>query len=362
MAVTLREGRSVRGEEIIIERPDGTRSSVLPYPDLLRNAQGEMVEAVNMLLDLTPMKELEAQLRQAQKMEAIGQLASGVAHDFNNLLTIINGYSEIALTELPAGHRLRAMLTEIRKAGERAAGLTRQLLAFSRKQMLQPIVLDLNGLITETEKMVRRLVGEDVEIATDLEPGLAQVMADPGQIEQVMLNLVVNARDAMPTGGDLTIVTRNVTREAAPAQDLGEVQLGACVLLSVRDTGCGMDVATKTRIFEPFFTTKEPGKGTGLGLATVYGIVKQSGGHIEVETTPGAGTTFNIYFPRVEGLGHRAKLQPELHKMPSGTETILLAEDEDGVRELAALTLRSCGYKVLESRSGQGALDVLPPA
>jgi PAS domain S-box-containing protein len=359
LAVTLREGHPVRGQEIIVERPDGTRAAVLPHPETLWGVCGEVVGAVNMLVDLTPVKQLEEQYRQAQKMEAIGRLAGGVAHDFNNLLTVITGYSEIALSELPLGHRLRELLAEVRKAGERAAGLTRQLLAFSRKQVLQPVVLDLNGLISETNKMLRRLIGEDVDIVTDLAPSLGQVNADPGQIEQVILNLVVNAKDAMPSGGRLTIATRNATLAASPESATGNLTPGPYVLLAVQDTGCGMDEATKARIFEPFFTTKELGKGTGLGLATVYGIVKQSQGHIEGHSAPGRGTTFNIYFPRTDGAVGKSQSPPDLYKMPAGTETVLLVEDEDGVRSLACLALRSCGYTVLEGCCGQDALEIL---
>lgn len=304
--------------------------------------------------DLTERHQLEEQFRQAQKMEAVGRLAGGVAHDFNNLLTVINGYSDLALTALRQGDPLREQLEQIRQAGERAAALTRQLLAFSRKQVLQPVVLDLNGLLHGLEKMLCRLIGEDIDLILALEPDLWRIKVDPGQLEQVVMNLVVNARDAMPRGGTLTLETRNVTVSAAPA-DHPELRPGEYVLLTVRDTGCGMDSETMAHIFEPFFSTKGE-RGTGLGLAMVYGVVSQSGGHIAVDSRPGVGTTFHIYLPRVEQVAVPAACAPEETPRYRARETVLLVEDEDAVRRLARLTLESHGFTVLEARSPGDAL------
>lgn len=302
------------------------------------------------------LRETEAQLRQAQKMEAVGRLAGGVAHDFNNLLTVIRGYSELLLTRLPAGDPMRKDMEEVKKAADRATGLTRQLLAFSRRQFIAAKVLDLNALIANMDGMLRRLIGEDiVEFCAELDPQAGAIKADPGQIEQVIMNLVVNARDAMPRGGSLTIETKNVTVEKG-TRDAAGVAPGSYVLLVVRDTGQGMDAETKSHLFEPFFTTKEQGKGTGLGLSTVYGIVKQSGGSIIAESAPGRGTTFRIYFPRaereVEGTGGGG----DAVEPARGHETILLVEDEPSVRGLVQETLRLQGYTVLEARHGIEAL------
>jgi two-component system cell cycle sensor histidine kinase/response regulator CckA len=308
--------------------------------------------------DITDRKCLEEQLRQSQKMEAVGQLAAGVAHDFNNLLTIILGYSELILRKLPAGDPDREPTGQIRKAGERAAALTRQLLAFGRKQILSPVVLDLNSLVIETEKMLRRLIGADIELSTILQPGLGRVKVDSGQLEQVMMNLVVNARDAMPTGGRLTVQTHNTALTEAQVRHHADLPPGPYALLAVTDTGTGMAEETKMHIFEPFFTTKEVGKGTGLGLATVFGIIKQSGGFIEVDSALGSGSTFRIFLPQI---GDAAQLKNADHgqvKMPTGGETVLLVEDEDGVRELAQLILEASGYTVLSARDGGEALQV----
>jgi nitrogen-specific signal transduction histidine kinase/ActR/RegA family two-component response regulator len=292
---------------------------------------------------------LEAELRQAQKMEALGRLAGGVAHDFNNLLTAITGYSDLLLAALSDDDPLRRDADEIRKASERATSLTRQLLAFSRQQPLNPVALDLNEVVTEMEMLLRRLIGEDVELVTMLAPGLPPVFADRGQLEQVIVNLAVNARDAMPEGGTLVIET-----------DAGRVPTGRGdrvreVALSVTDTGIGMDEAVRSRIFEPFYTTKEHGKGTGLGLSTVYGIVERNRGWIEAMSVPDAGTTFRIYLPTV--LSEEAPTHPTPpSSLRGGSETVLLVEDEELVRSLTARVLREQGYNVIEAAGGAAAL------
>ncbi len=357
-AVALREGHGVQGEELIVERPDGTRMHVLKHPEPLRGPAGEIVGVVNMVVDITEMKQLEEKYRQSQKMEAIGQLAAGVAHDFNNLLTVILGYSEIFLNKMPAGDPGREQMMQIHNAGEHAVVLTRQLLTFGRKQMLSPVVLDLNSLLEELEKMLPRLIGADIEVTTILQGGLGCVEVDPGQIQQIVINLVVNARDAMPTGGHLTIQTQNAVVSQAQLRQHAENQPGAYTQLSVSDTGCGMSEATKARIFEPFFTTKEVGKGTGLGLATVYGIVKQSGGFIEVESAPGTGSTFRIFLPQIRQKAPIKEASNGKLKMPSGTGTILLVDDSDELRDLARLVLEAAGYKVLTAKNGGDALRV----
>jgi PAS domain S-box-containing protein len=296
----------------------------------------------------------EEQLRQSQKLEAIGQLAGGVAHDFNNLLTVIGGYSSMLLGKLPEDSPHRSSLEEIKKASDRASGLTRQLLAFSRKQILQPKVLDLNVVVNDLEKMVRRLIGEDIDLLAITSPVLGKVKADPGQIEQVLLNLIVNARDAMPKGGKLTIETRNVVHSEEYAQRHLTTP-GPYVMLAVSDTGSGIDPAIQQRIFEPFFTTKGSGKGTGLGLATVYGIVKQSGGNIWIYSEIGQGSTFKVYLPRVdEASGGEENLGSE--SVPKGSETLLLVEDEDQVRVILKRILEDQGYQVLAASNGEEAL------
>ncbi|MEO6119772.1 MAG: ATP-binding protein [Terriglobales bacterium] len=306
--------------------------------------------------DVTERRALEDQLRQSQKMEAIGRLAGGVAHDFNNLLTVIKGYSELMLDELKDADPMRAEVEEIKKAADRAATLTRQLLAFSRQQVLAPKVIDLNAVVSNMDKLLTRLLGEDIGLYTVLEASLGRVKADPGQIEQVVMNLVVNARDAMPRGGKLTVETSNADLDDSYAREHVGARAGSYVMLAVSDNGTGMTPEVRQRIFEPFFTTKELGKGTGLGLSTVYGIVKQSEGYIWVYSEPGQGTSFKVYLPRVDSpvevVTPRAGRKPTF----TGSETVLLVEDEDGVRALVRQVLHKHGYTVLEARHGGEAL------
>jgi PAS domain S-box-containing protein len=306
--------------------------------------------------DISDRRALEAQLLQAQKMEAVGRLAGGVAHDFNNVLGVITGYSELLLRTLGEAHPGSKRVGEIQKAAQRAAGLTRQLLAFSRQQVLQPRVLDLNAVVAEVEKMLRRLIGEDIHLLATPGAGLGYIRADPGQIEQVLMNLAVNARDAMPKGGGLILETANVVLDEAYASAHPEIRAGRFVMLSVTDTGEGMDAATQARAFEPFFTTKSAGKGTGLGLATVFGIVQQSGGSVSVDSELGVGTTCRIYFPRVEEAPSRPFPGAPDAPPPRGTETVLVVEDEETLREMIREILESAGYTVLESSDPDEAL------
>jgi signal transduction histidine kinase/ActR/RegA family two-component response regulator len=300
----------------------------------------------------------EEQLRQSQKMEAIGRLAGGIAHDFNNLLMVITGYTQLLLNDSSIGDMVRKNLEEIRKAGERATTLTFQLLAFSRRQILQPKVLDLNAVVTNLAPMLRRLIGEDVEFLTVVKSGLGHVKADPSQIEQVIMNLVINARDAMPKGGVLTIETANVELDEVYCAQHFTPQTGPYVLLAVSDTGCGMDAQTQSHIFEPFFTTKKQGKGTGLGLSTVYGIVKQSGGSLFVYSEPGQGTTFKVYLPQVKAKVESFEPLVPAQFLPRGTETILLVEDESGVRNLIHAILQANGYTLLVASNGHEAVRI----
>jgi two-component system, cell cycle sensor histidine kinase and response regulator CckA len=306
--------------------------------------------------DVTEKRSLEAQLIQAQKMESIGRLAGGVAHDFNNLLGVISGYGELLRKRVKDEPQLSKYATDIVKAADRAAGLTRQLLAFSRKQVLQPKLLDLNAVVGEMEKMLRRLIGEDVNLVTRFDEGLGTVKADPGQIEQVLMNLAINARDAMPRGGRLTIETHNVDLDRKYVRQHPDVPPGRYAMLAVSDTGEGMSTEVRARAFEPFFTTKEAGKGTGLGLATVHGIVKQSDGHIFVYSEPGRGTSFKIYFPRTDEPETKAAAAPVDQPLPRGTETVLLVEDEATLRQLIRECLESSGYTVLEAGHGPEAM------
>lgn len=298
------------------------------------------------------------QMRQSQKMEAVGRLAGGIAHDFNNLLTVISGYSDLLLSRIETDSPNRKEIEEIRKAGKRASSLTGQLLAFSRKQMLLPKVIDLNTVVRETIAILRRLIGENIEVVTDLDRNLGPVKADPGQIEQVIMNLVVNARDAMPNGGTIFLETSNIFIEDTVANDDDIVQPGNYVMLSVRDSGIGMDLETKSHIFEPFFTTKDTGKGTGLGLATVYGIIRQSEGHITVESTPGVGTLFKLFFPQAGEEVSEGTIPVPAEMAVHGTETILVVEDEEVVRKLVLSILRSAGYRVIEAATPADALQL----
>ena len=300
----------------------------------------------------------EKQLVQSQKLEAVGRLAGGISHDFNNLLTVILGYTDISKRSLTEGDPLFRNLEEISKASERAASLTRQLLAFSRKQVMQPKVFDMNIVVSDLRKMLRRMIGEDVELRVSLELELGNIKADPVQLEQVIMNLVVNARDAMPKGGKLSIETSNVYLDESYAHEHVSVVPGEYVMLAISDTGCGMDEETRQQIFEPFFTTKEPGKGTGLGLSMVYGIVRQSGGNIWVYSEEGTGTTFKIYFPRVTAEAQEYKRTNGCAETPKGSETILLVEDAALVRTLARQVLETAGYRVLEAESAEAALEV----
>jgi len=345
-----RAGREIPVSQVIIAHKDKT---------------GRVDFLSTIARDTTERKKLEGQLRQAQKMEAVGRLAGGIAHDFNNLLTVINGYSELVFQSLAGVEPLTEMVQQVRQAGERAAVLTRQLLAFSRKQVLTLAPVDLNVVILEMESMLRRLIGEDLELLVETQPGLNLVMVDRGQMEQVILNLAVNARDAMPQGGRLVLATAN-RRIDAPATSLtngtsersGTLLPGDYVELRVQDTGCGMDAVTLAHAFEPFFTTKEVGKGTGLGLATVYGIVEQSGGHVSIESRVGQGTTFHILLPRSSETEIVDQPPTDGADQRRGRETVLLVEDEEAVRHLARRTLRHRGYQVLEAANGQDALAI----
>ncbi len=317
-----------------------------------------MTHFVGVLMDVTDRRRLVSQLTQSQKMEAVGQLAGGVAHDFNNLLTVINGYSQILLDTLPDSDPSRTAVTAVLDAGERAVGLTTQLLAFSRHSVLRTMVLDPNVVVAETGKLLRRLIGEDITLTATLSPEIGRVKADPGQLGQVLMNLAVNARDAMPQGGRITIETRTVDLDEGYARVHPDVQAGKHVLIAVTDTGTGMPPEVLVRLFEPFFTTKEPGKGTGLGLATVYGIVKQSGGHVEAYSEVGVGSTFKVYLPMVE---EQVKPNSGSNRAQAlgGTESVLLVEDQVDVRRLAQRTLRAHGYSVLEAADGQEALGLV---
>ena len=325
----------------------------------VRNANGETEKLVIVNRDITERKQLEQQLYLSQKLEAVGRLSGGVAHDFNNLLGVIIGYSEVMQKRMAPNDRFREAADEILKAAHRAAALTKQLLAFSRKQVLEPKVLDLNTVVADVEKMLKRLIGEDILLEILVSPDLHAVKADPGQIGQVIMNLAVNARDAMPNGGKLTIETANTTLDEKDAGRYRYVVPGQYVKLRVSDTGCGMDAETQSHVFEPFFTTKEKGKGTGLGLATVYGVVKQSGGYIWLQSDVGKGTQFEIFLPRVEGEIEKPQKASAPAKESRGGQTILVVEDEQALRKLTCSVLQDLGYTVLEAGDAAEALALV---
>jgi len=349
-----RTGR-LDGIEVKWKRKDGVIITVRISGRAVSSADepADVLEAI--AEDVTDRRALEDQFRQAQKMEAVGRLAGGVAHDFNNLLMVISGYAEVILSSLPGGDPLHEKGRAIQVAADRATTLTRQLLAFSRKQLLELKVVDVNAIVEDMERLLRPLIGENVEFVTVLTPQAAHVRADAGQLEQVLMNLVVNAKDAMPGGGRLTIQTQNVVMDESHRRGQQFIRPGSYIMLSVSDTGTGMDKETQSRIFEPFFTTKEKGKGTGLGLSTVYGIVKQSGGYVMVQSEVGHGTTFHIYLPEVQGTAEKHPV-PAPDATAGGSEAILLVEDEESVRQLVRDTLSSKGYRVLEADCGEAGL------
>ena len=343
------------GEETAVDALKQGATDYLLKGHIMRLCQA-VTRAVHEAKEREERTRLETQLIQAQKMEAIGQLAGGVAHDFNNLLTAILGFADIALKRVGSKDPLTDDLGQIRNAGQRASELTRQLLAFSRKQIIAPRVVDLNTVVHGMEKLLRRVIGEDIDLITVLNPHLGRVKADVGQLEQVIMNLAVNARDAMPQGGKITIKSADADLDEAYARSHVAVKPGPYVMLAVSDTGCGMDKATLARLFEPFFTTKDKGKGTGLGLSTVYGIVKQSNGNIWVYSEPGQGSTFKIYLPRVEEPLAAPRPGDVRKSAAGGSEVILVVEDDEMVRNLARVVLRQVGYAVLEAGNGDEAL------
>ena len=354
---TILEGQVWDGELTNMRR-DGQLYLEAQTVTPVRDGRGEISHFVSVKRDVSNRRRFEEQLRQSQKMEAIGRLAGGVAHDFNNILGVIMGYGEILKRRIPAADPLQGKVAEILKAADSAAGLTRQLLAFSRKQVLQPRVLDLNLVVADMDKMLRRLIGEDIELKTSLREPLGSVRADPGQIEQVLMNLVVNARDAMPGAGSLLIETAAVDLDASSLALHPGALPGPHVLLAVSDTGEGMDKETTSRIFEPFFTTKAIGKGTGLGLSTVYGIVEQSGGLVEVYSEKGVGTTFKVYLPRIEGSVAHMPVEAVPPPPHAVSKTVLLVEDETALRSMIGETLAEGGYRVLEAETPRQALDM----
>ena len=356
----FRRGARLDNVEVRWKRKDGSAITVRLSGRVVNNPE-ETAEVVEIIAeDITERRVLENQFRQAQKMEAVGRLAGGVAHDFNNLLMVISGYAEVLLEHTRKNDPLYPKIEAIHQATDRATTLTRQLLAFSRKQLLELKVVDLNIIVEDIKRLLRPLIGENIELQTQLATDLGRTRADAGQIEQVLMNLVVNSKDAMPNGGKITIQSANARLNHEDVRrEYSYIHPGLYVVLSVTDTGEGMDKETQLRIFEPFFTTKEKGKGTGLGLSTVYGIIKQSGGYVLVQSEPGQGTTFRIYLPRVEDALEPVGTAGTSSSQNGGSETVLLVEDEESVRQLVRETLESKGYKVLEADNGEAALRIV---
>ena len=348
-------GEHISASEVQRRRKDGSLVTIALTVSPIRDAGGTTIGVSGIARDVSERRQVEAQFRQAQKMEAVGRLAGGVAHDFNNLLTIINGNAEALLSMLAGQGTALEMLRDIQQAGERAAGLTQQLLAYSRKQMLKPSVLDLNAVVIDAKNMLARLIGEDISVSVEPDSALQCVKADAGQLGQVLMNLCVNARDAMPTGGTIVIRTANTIMTGTEWPEISAPPRGPYVELSVSDSGMGMDAETQKHLFEPFFTTKEHGRGTGLGLATVYGIVKQSDGFIRAESAPGRGTTFRIYLPAVDTPPDQEAFTLAA---PRGRETVLIVEDEPRVRSLMRVMLKRAGYTVLVAQDGAQALQL----
>jgi two-component system, cell cycle sensor histidine kinase and response regulator CckA len=344
------------GMELAGRRRDGSEFPVEVSLNVIERSEGLI--AIAFISDISQRKQLEEQLIHAQKMEAVGRLAGGVAHDFNNMLTVISGYSRMMLDELPPDDPLREYAEEVGKAAERAGAITNQLLSFSRRQMIQSQVINVNTVISQTEKMLHRLLGEDIQLTLDLENAIANIKADPNQIEQAIVNLAVNSRDAMPTGGQIFLQTANAHLDDAYVQTHLGIKPGEYVMIAITDTGHGMDPEVRKRIFEPFFTTKERGKGTGLGLATVYGMVKQSGGDIWVYSEVGKGTTFKLYFPRAAEMPAETRSESRERVTPRSTDTVLVVEDEKPVRDLTVRMLQNLGYSVLSAASGPEAIEI----
>ncbi len=368
---SLLKERALRGNALTVvevrrQKKDSSVIDISLSTAPLRDANGEVIGVMAIIADISESKrsekalqESEKKLHLSQKLESVGRLAGGIAHDFNNLLTTILGYADLILMEQDLDDTVKEGIQDIKKSAERAASLTQQLLAFSRKQVLQPRQINLNKLITNMEKMLKRLIHENIDLITKSDPDTGPIKADPGKIEQVIMNLAINARDAMPDGGKLNIETQNVYLDESYRSQHPEVTPGVYVLLAVSDTGHGMDEEIKKHIFEPFFTTKRVGEGTGLGLSTVYGIVKQSGGYIWVYSEPGHGTTFKIYLPRVEEIDNQQENVYQDQKARGGTETILLVEDEEALKKMAGKILKKYGYTVIEGSNGIGALETI---
>jgi two-component system cell cycle sensor histidine kinase/response regulator CckA len=354
----LRKEKKLENIELELRRMDGKPVYVIQNVSGFFDKDNNLIQIKGYLYDITSHKKMEEQFWQAQKMEAVGRLAGGVAHDFNNMLSVISGYSELLTRKLPEDSPMRREVSMIKQASEKAEALTRHLLAFSRRQIMRPINLNLNDLIDELQMMLERLIGEDIRLIMKTGNNIGNVKADPGQIEQALMNMAVNARDAMPDGGTLTIETANVDLTEGVVHKRVTMQPGAYVLLTVSDTGIGMNQETQANIFEPFFTTKEKGKGTGLGLSTVYGVVKQSGGYIWVYSEPGHGTTFKIYLPRVAEQADQLPVAEQAPEKLDGTETVLLVEDDEGVRGVCEAILTEHGYKVIAAQNGEEALKV----